>query len=436
MRLGQLRILCILCITATLIAVPFNGSARAERIFFAGYNGGFYLKSQEEGGMELRLGGSFQADYRAYAENERADNRFDIRRARLIFRGGLTQWFRFAMEYEFQGNETNNLVDAYGELVFSGLTALRFGQFKEPFSLEWQSPDKASWFVERSMGYYLTPQRDIGLMLHGSRYEEALHFAVGFFNGDGDDGSTRGNHHDTPEITGRFVAAPLKSSSIDLLRNAQIGVSASYAKIDTANLDLKVKSTGMAGLTRNLYILTHDTKFGVIQDVDARYRYGLEGAWTWHNISLAGEYVHLTYTDLDPSSGPTQDADFSSWYVSMAWCPTGEYFILSQGAIKPVYPDRFFNPADGTYGALCLAVRYNHFTGDEDWITPSANVSVRKTDAISLAATWILFPMHRIILDFTTTDFSDRIRARVNPDGSIDYIDKENVITLRMAMDF
>jgi phosphate-selective porin OprO/OprP len=436
MRHGHLRICYILCIAFTLTLLPICSIALAERIFFAGYNGGFYLKSQEEGGMELRLGGSFQADYRAYAEDERADNRFDIRRARLIFRGRLTHWLRFAMEYEFQGNETNNLVDAYGEWVFSGLTALRFGQFKEPFSLEWQSPDKASWFVERSMGYYLTPQRDIGLMLHGSMYEESLNYAVGFFNGDGDDGSTRGNQHDAPEITGRFVAAPLRSTSIDLLRKAQIGFSASYAKIDTANIEIKVKSTGMAGLTRNLYVLTHDTKFGVLQDIESRCRWGVEGAWAWRNLALMTEYQHLTYCELEPATSQPKDAEFSSWYVSLAYCVTGESLILSQGVMKSIYPDRFFNPAEGTYGALCLAARYNHFSGDEDWITPSANVSVRDADALSLAATWILFPMHRIILDLTKTDFSDRIKARVNPNGSIDYIDGENVITLRMAMDF
>jgi hypothetical protein len=141
-----------------LIALLFPlQDALAERVFFAGYKGGFYIRSEEEGGMELRLGGAFQTDYRYYFEDERADNRFDIRRARLRFRGQLTRYFRFGMEYEFQGNETDNLVDAYGEAVF-GPSALRFGQFKEPFSLEWQSVDKAQYFAERSMGYYLGSQ--------------------------------------------------------------------------------------------------------------------------------------------------------------------------------------------------------------------------------------------------------------------------------------
>ena len=54
-----------------LTLLPTN--TLAERVYFAGYKGGFYIRSEEEGGMELRFGGSFQADYRAYAEEERAD---------------------------------------------------------------------------------------------------------------------------------------------------------------------------------------------------------------------------------------------------------------------------------------------------------------------------------------------------------------------------
>ncbi|SLM32147.1 exported hypothetical protein [Desulfamplus magnetovallimortis] len=128
-----------------LMVLSISATAFAERIFFAGYKGGFYIKSEEEGGIEMRLGGSFQSDYHYYNEEERSDNRFDIRRARLIFNGQLTRWFRFGMEYEFQGNETSNLVDAFGEFVY-GTSGIRFGQFKEPFSLE---------ILEKTRQYYL-----------------------------------------------------------------------------------------------------------------------------------------------------------------------------------------------------------------------------------------------------------------------------------------
>ena len=50
---GCVFTLCLICCHY----LYFVGEASAERIFFAGYKGGFYIKPEEEGGMELRLGG-------------------------------------------------------------------------------------------------------------------------------------------------------------------------------------------------------------------------------------------------------------------------------------------------------------------------------------------------------------------------------------------
>jgi hypothetical protein len=55
---------------------------------------------------------------------------------------------------------------------------------------------------------------------------------------------------------------------------------------------------------------------------------------------------------------------------------------------------------------------------------------------VSLALNWILLPMHRIILDYTYTDLSDPIRVRVKRDGTVEFIEKENAVTLRYSLDF
>jgi phosphate-selective porin OprO/OprP len=418
-----------------LIILIFPLNVFAERVFFAGYKGGFYIKSEEEGGMSLLLGGALQADYRYYAESERADNRFDIRRARLRFNGELTRYFRYKMEYEFQGNETNNLVDAYIEAVF-GTSALRFGQTKEPFSLEWQSPDKALYFAERSMGYYLGPGRDVGAMLHGGVFQDVFTYAVGLFNGDGDDGESSGLEQDEPEAAGRLILSPFKRSMNSWANGFQFGASATYAKIDPSNIDLVVKSTGMAGSNRGLYTLIHSTKFGIIHDAGERQRFGFEAAWAVGPVLLQGEYFRLRYTDLQSAGNNPPDAEFSSWYASAMWCLTGEKALLSKGRVMPLYPDRFFNPDEGTWGALCLAGRVEQFNGDKDWINPASYVSVETARAYSLALNWVLYPMARIVLDYTHTDLSDPIRVRVLPDGTVDYIEDENVVTLRFGIDF
>jgi phosphate-selective porin OprO/OprP len=407
----------------------------AEKIFFAGYNGGFYIKTEEEGGMELRLGGTFQTDYRYYLEEERADNRFDLRRSRLMFRGTLTRWFRFGMEFEFQGNETSNIVESYGEFV-NGPHAVKMGQFKEPFSLEWQTRDKALLFAERSMAYSLGPKRDIGLMAYGFAYDDALNYSLGIFNGDGQDGATQGNEHDEPEVAARLVLEPFKNSNFDAVRSFQIGASASYAQIDLSNLDLKVKSSGMYGSDRNMYVLSHNTKFGVLQDVDTRQRLGLETAWIKGPLLLQGEVVYLKYTGLKPVGEPAMDAEFAAGYASVSCCLTGERHSIYHGVVQPVYPKNFFNPEMGTWGAVCLAARLEHFEGDEDWINPASHVSTQKADALSVAVNWILFPMVRIIFDYSHTEFSDPLRVRVMPNGDVDYVDEENAFTCRFSMDF
>ncbi len=407
----------------------------AERIFFAGYNGGFYIKSEEEGGMALHLGGTFQTDYRYYLEDERADNRFDIRRARLRFRGTLTQWFRYGMQFEFQGNETDNLVDAYGEAVY-GPHALKFGQFKEPFSLEWQNPDKSQFFSERSIAYSLGPKRDVGTMLHGAINHDTFNYALGVFNGDGDDGETKGNEHDEPELAGRLVLRPFATSDNDWVRSFQVGGSATYAKIDLANIDLKVKSTGMYGTDRSLYILGHDTKFGVLQDVDERRRLGAEAVWTCGPMLFQAEGTYLQFTGLKPVSESEMDAEFLATYASATWCLTGEHHVLYRGKIEPLYPKAFFQPELGTFGAVCLSARVEHFQGDEDWINPEAHVSVDEAYAYGVALSWILFPMVRMTLDYNHTEFSDPLRVRVLPNGDVDYIEEENVFTCRFSIDF
>lgn len=424
----------LLCFFGILLCWSLQ-TVQAERIFFAGYKGGFYIRSEEEGGMEMRLGGAFQSDYRYYAESEREDNGFDIRRARIVFNGQLTRWFRFGLEYEFEGNEARNLVDAYGELVYNGLHAFRFGQFKEPFSLECQTRDKGLYFAERSIAYSLTPKRDVGAMAHGSFFQDALNYGFGAFNGDGVDGSSGGDRDD-PEIAARLVVRPFKPFAVGWLDNFQIGASATYGAMSLSNVNLEVKSTGMIGTDRNLFTLKQNTKFGVLRDVGDRTRLGVEGVWAWNRFAVMGEYVRLQYADLKPSGGRARDADFSSAYVSLFYSITGEPFVVSQGVLKPFYPETFFNPAEGQLGAFVAGARWERFDGDEDWIHPEAFVSVGKADAFSVTLNWIPYPMLRMILDFSYTDFSDPIRVRVDPDGAVDYVDKENVFTVRLSMDF
>jgi len=422
------------CLAVFLIVlmVPLS---EADPLSIKGASDGLHLRSMSEGGVDVRLGGVLDVDYRHYLEDERADNRFDIRRARLVLDGRPAQWLSIYAQYEFQGGATNNLLDAYVDLLFRK-HALRMGQFKEPFGLELQTRDKAILFAERAMVQYLSPTRGVGAMLHGSVGWDQLHYGIGLFNADGDDSAARGTQEDAPEVVGRLVVAPFKRLSAPWIRNFQVGGAFSYADIELANLNFRVKSTGMVGTSYNLYTLGQNTKFGVLQDVQSRRRLGLEAAWTWGPLLLQGEYVAFRYTGLKPAGQPSADADFSAWQAGCAIVLTGEFWAIGNTVPLPVNPSQPFRTGGTGWGAFVLAARVEQFKGDEDWITPNAFVSVRRADAFSVSLIWVPLPMARVLCDYTRTDLSDPIRTRVNPDGSVDYITVENVLTLRFSIDF
>lgn len=394
----------------------------------------FSITPNINGVEEIQFHGLFQTDYRYYAEQERPDNRFMVRRAQIEITGRINSWLTLNLEYEFKNDVIDHLLDTYAEIK-PGNYAFRIGHYKKPFGLEIQTEEESVYFAERSMGSFLSPGRDVGIMIHGSTLNHHIHYAGGLFNAEGDNVANRGNGHDEPEVIGRIVFSPFAQSSADWLKYIQFGGSVSFAKTNLGNLDFKVKTTGMIDTTRNIYVLSHDTKFGVLQDIDDRWRFGVEGAWAWKTFFIQGEYIRLTYSSLKPVSGPEKDADFFSWYVSALWMLTGEQPTLSQGTLNPIRPDKPFDLSTGDMGAVGIAARFDHFKGDEDWINPAAYVSVRKADSASLSLNWILMPMHRILLDYTYSDLSDPIRVKVNPDGSVDYIDLENVITLRYCID-
>ncbi len=416
--------------------IPSSEEGTPSKHGLAWHQDGFYLYADEDGASKLRLGGALQGDYHHYGEEERADNRFDIRRASLFLSGHLFNLLGFRMEYEFQGSESKKLLDAYGEIGIHSPNAFRFGQFKVPFSLEWQTSYKNLFFAERSMGCFLNPGRDVGIMLHGHFFQDTVNYAVGLFNGDGTDGSSRGSEKDTPELACRLVFSPFKTMPWPWLKSFQIGGSVTYADIDLTNVDLKVKSTGMVGTRRSLYELNSNTKFGVLHDAGQRSRWGLEAAWAWGPLTIQGEYIYLEYTDLKDATGLSRDADFYTWYGSAVFWLTGEHPEFVQGKLQPIKPTKNFDLSQGNWGAFGIGCRVEHFSGDEDWITEDAFVSVREADAFSVALNWVMNPAFRFILDYTYTDLSDPIRVRVEPDGTVDYINEERVLTFRGQLSF
>lgn len=413
--------------TGTEAAKPESTPLRAA------YDEGFQLSTPDPDFFSLRIGGLLQTDYRYYDYDDKDPNtnRFDIRRARLLLGGTMYRYFDYKFEYEFQGSGSRNLLDAYVDARFVPWASLRLGQGKEPFGLEQVTKDKNLYFAERSMGWYLTPQRDVGVMAHGSIFQDRINYGFGVFNGDGLDDATGGDQDD-PEFAGRLVLAPFKTSGPDLLQDLQFGGSFTYSDIDRNNVQVQVKTTGLT----TFFEVASGAKFNVIRDGGEKRRYGLELGWAFGPLALSAEYVNLEFTDIT-TSRDSFSTDMEDTYVALLWMLTGEHPKFKNGVFQPVEPHHNF--LQGGWGALGLALRYDCFSAEPsvyDDLILEGN-SVRKAEAYTIALNWFLNPSARLIIDATRTEFDKPlIIDRDSLTGELIYAEREDVLTGRFQFGF
>jgi len=399
----------------------------------ARYEDDFCLAAPDEKMLSLCIGGLLQADYRYFKyDNEDPDkNGFDLRRVRMLLKGSMLRHFDYKFEYEFEGAGSRRLLDAYVDANVLKEASFRVGQFKTPFSFEWLTKDKNLVFAERSMGAFLTPGRDLGVMAHGSLWQDAINYGIGLFNGDGMDDAATGDE-DSPEWVGRLVVSPFKNRNWSGLEHLQVGGSFGYSKIDRANVNVNVKT---AGLT-SFFNVASSAKFNIIRDADTRTRYGAEFAWTYGPLLLSGEYFQLHFKDITTSADQF-DAKLEDYYISLLWMLTGERPMLQNGIMQPIRPDQSL--WNGGWGGLGLAMRYDVFEADDsvyDNLIIVGN-SVAEAKAFSVALNWYLDPYVKIILDYTNTKFDQPLLIfRDSISGTAIYSEKEDVVTTRFQFEF
>jgi phosphate-selective porin OprO/OprP len=397
------------------------------------YENGLCLSTQAPYEFSLCLGGLLQADYRYfdYGEDDASKDRFDIRRARLIVQGKLLKYFDYKFQYEFQGSQSRNLLDAYVGVNALKAASFRIGQFKEPFGLE-QSTDIKNWvFTEASPVYFLSPHRDVGLMAHASLWNDRVNYGIGIFNGDGPDDTVGGND-DSPQVTGRVVFSPFRTMNLPPLEELQFGGSFSHANIDRNNVSIDIQTPGLT----SFFSVASSAKYRIIRDANSLNRYDAELGWAYGPVALMAEYEQVYFNDVQ-TSAEQFDIDLDAWYVSFLWMITGERPSFRQGVFQAIDPAH--GVFQGGWGALGLALRYQGFRTDEgvyQYLVTQGD-SVRKADGYSIALNWWLNRFVRLIFDFTRTDFDGPLLIARDPlEGTAVYGDHETLITARFQFQF
>ncbi|OQY29559.1 MAG: hypothetical protein B6244_03375 [Candidatus Cloacimonetes bacterium 4572_55] len=381
---------------------------------------GFLKHTSPDGQFEMRLDVRMYMDAAYFLENKNEmRNGTTLRRGRLAVKTKM--WEKW--EAEFDMDIADNVVEAK-DMWVSYQTCekgfIKAGHFKIPFSLEELTSSRLITFMERAYPNVFPPGRRSALGV--TRWFSKAHFSAAVYGQEfGDKESDRVS--EGMGLAARGTFAPI----LDDEKAIHLGAGIVYQTPDdeSETLEYKIEPEAKTG----------DTEFcntGDIKDVDYFTLMGIEGAASYKNMYVQGEFIQNDITRLDDA----EDLSFYGGYVFAGFILTGEHrpYIVKEGEFGKIIPK------NKKRGALELAVRYSHINlsdyeiiGDPDLGTESIKgVQGGKANNFTVGLNWYANPNVKLIANYIYVDNS--INAGVK--GGLEGDDDFGIIQTRILVNF
>ncbi|MGH9139657.1 MAG: OprO/OprP family phosphate-selective porin, partial [Vicinamibacterales bacterium] len=308
---------------------------------------------------------------------------WQFHRRRLGIKGYLFRHIEYEIEHEFTEQElTDKDLDAgvtpksrwkdvYLNLTWYKKAQIEAGKFKVPFGLDELTSVTHNDFVYRSLGAnYLAPGRDVGAMVHGSFFKHGLTYAMGLFDGDGDNAKSKKLEGGGHTLAGRVTVMPLRHLTSSPAGRLEIGSAFALSQLS----DDSALPNGLRGRT----VMTQSTFFDSVYVKGQRRRWEADADWTSGPASIRSEFTWVSDDRLGQGIGDENlpDVRARSWYVSGAW------ILRGQGNARPLKAAEPF--AHQGLGAIALAARYERIWFDS--ATTGAGTPLRNPRAVAILA--------------------------------------------------
>lgn len=397
---------------------------------------GFSYRSNDTN-FVLRIRGLLQADSRFYIDdggNNRNDT-FILRRARPIIEATLWEKLDFTLVPEFGGSSNNaegnpsssaSILDANLNVRYSPELQLRVGKFKSPVGLEQLQSDSQAYFMERGLPSSLTPNRDVGVMLHGDVFGGVVSYAVGVFNGVADNrNSPNLDIDDEKDVAARLFFHPFQNTEIELLQGLGIGAAGTYGNHDGVQGINNYSTEG--GQT----FFSYNPSNAAVRADGTAWRFTPQAYYYYRSLGFLGEYVvssqevRATPTAAGGVAG-TADLQHRAWQIVGGYVLTGE-----DASFRGVNPKKPFSLTDNQWGAWEVVARISHLNIDDQAFPTFANPdrSASEANAFGIGLNWYANRNIRTSLNYVHTDFKG------GDEGSVTRED-ENAILTRLQVAF
>ena len=309
------------------------------------------------------------------------------------------------------------------------------GKFKLPFGLESLQGDADKDFINQSRASdQLTPSRDVGIMLHGKFFKNALRYQAALFKNDGDGAAYKIILEDpncstsfliqnsgkclypdgidtlflsaTRTFAGNLTAQPLRWLPVPaIFKTMDIGVAFTDGALPPGRKGLRGRTTFGATWFDHMFVNGH------------RQRYSTSMNWSPGPFNLKAEFLAVNEQRLKQSlfGGDLPDLIERGWYVSGSYMITREH----RSGFAPKRPFRYFLVKGGP-GAIEVAVRLEalRFASAEHPGLPSrsfraANILQNSDRAATFGVNWYLNHWIKIQANFIREHIEDPPRRPV-----------------------
>lgn len=351
-----------------------------------------------DGANSLRLRGLVQGDARVYLDDaDAAQDGFVLRRARLIFEGKFADIFQYTIQPEFGG--TVQILDANINAAFKPGFQVRVGRFKTPIGLEQLQSDPVAFFNERSVATNLTPNRDVGIQIHGDVLTNRLNYAVGVFNGVLDGGNsptTNLNNEGDFTVAARLFATPFANNKESALKGLGFGIAAGTGNYK-AGVPLNAYRTDGQ---QNFFAYRATTVADGTSTTISPQAYFYSGP-----LGILAEYVSSS-SELTNGANSRKLTN-TGFNLSVGYVLTGE-----ESSYKGVTPATNFSLSKGTWGAFEVVTRVAQVDIDDDAFVgagttslAAAGTNATEVTTYGLGLNWYLSKAIRANFDIFSNKF-------------------------------
>jgi phosphate-selective porin OprO/OprP len=398
---------------------------------------GFSIRT-EEGNYKLQIGGYVQAVAREFGDNKKDlgyASSIIPRRVRLMIQGTVARDFDFFVQPEFGYPNTFSSITATAPTAYAAAlqdawldwkrfpwAVLKAGKFKTPFDLENLQDTRYTAFTEIGITGNLSPQRDLGVQLSGSLFDDAVSYAGGLFDGAADRENNNGGFAAAPGDTnekagvGRIFIKPFKNTGMRALKGLGVGYAVSYGKVKGADIP-SYFSTGQAP------VFTYNSN---VSAAGPQIRTSPQAYYYYKSLGILAEKVN-SQEELQYKGSGTQI--FRDKPTNRAWEVTGTYVLTGENAsYTGVTPNHDFDLSSGHWGGFELVGRYGELKLDSSIFSENfanLNTSISKENTWGTGINWYLNRNVKLAADFEQTKFR---RGAVNG-RSTDDRKTENLFT-------